>query len=151
MGATFNLRVFGFLSSTCLKSTTSRQQNLSSTSKQTDIAPNFSMLCALNTPVHTITLVYIVYLLRLHLKDTDINCASNSVHICTAPCQPLLQALRFPQHNNMFQQADCIHSLVFILWPKPHSICHPLLSYSKPCLCDVHICRAQQQLAQKCP
>jgi hypothetical protein len=28
-------------------------------------------------------------------KDTDINCTSNSVHICTAGCQPLLQTLRF--------------------------------------------------------
>jgi hypothetical protein len=38
------------------------------------------------------------------------------VHICTAGCQPLLRALRFAQHNNnMFQPADCIHTLVFIL------------------------------------
>jgi hypothetical protein len=69
------------------------------------------------------------------------------VHIRTAGCQPLLRALRFAQHNNnMFQQADCIQSLVFILWPKPHSICHPLLSYSEHCLCDVHVCRAPNSL-----
>jgi hypothetical protein len=66
------------------------------------------------------------------------------VHICTAGCRPLLRALRFAQHNNMFQQADCNHSLVFILWQKPHSICHPLLSCSKHCLCDVHVCRASK-------
>jgi hypothetical protein len=34
----------------------------------------------------------------------------------------------------MSQPADCIHILVFILWPKPHSICHTLPSFSKHCL-----------------
>jgi hypothetical protein len=42
----------------------------------------------------------------------------------------------------MFQQSNCIHSLMFIVWPKPHSTCHPLLSCSKHCLCDVHVCIA---------
>jgi hypothetical protein len=51
---------------------------------------------------------------RFLLKDTDINCTSNSVHICATRCQPLpVQALRFAQHNqNMFQRADCMHRLV---------------------------------------
>jgi hypothetical protein len=48
----------------------------------------------------------------------------------------------------MFQPADCIHISVFILWPKPHSICHPLSSFSKHCLSDLHVCRAPKQLAQ---
>jgi hypothetical protein len=66
---------------------------------------------------------------RILLKDRDINCTSNSVHICTAGCQPLLRALRFSLHNNnMFQPAESIYIFVFILWPKPHSICHPLCS-----------------------
>jgi hypothetical protein len=83
---------------------------------------------------------------RIPLKDRDINCTSNSVHICTAGCQPLLRALRFAQqNNNMFQPTDFIHSSVFIVWPKPHSICHPLSSFSKHCLSDVHVCRAQKQ------
>jgi hypothetical protein len=52
------------------------------------------------------------------------NYASNSLYIRTAGCQPLLQTLSFAQHrHNMFQQADYMHSLVLILWPKPHSIC----------------------------
>jgi hypothetical protein len=56
---------------------------------------------------------------RFLLKDADINCTSNCVCICSAGCQPLLRALRFAQHNNnMFQLADCIHSLALILWPK---------------------------------
>jgi hypothetical protein len=84
---------------------------------------------------------------RIFLKDRDINCTSNSVHFCTAGCQPLLRALRFAQHNNnMFQPADCLHSLVFILWPKPHSICRPLSSFSKHCLSDMHVRRAQNSL-----
>jgi hypothetical protein len=86
---------------------------------------------------------------RFPLQDTDINCTSNSVHICTAGCQPLLRALRFAQQNNtVFQQADCIHTLVFILWPKAHSTCHSLLSCSKHCLCDVHF-EGQNSLPKK--
>jgi hypothetical protein len=84
--------------------------------------------------------------LRILLKDTDINCMSNSLHIWIAGCLPLLRALRFAQHNNMFQQADCTHSLVLILWPKPNSICHPLSSYSKHCLSDMHVRRAPNSL-----
>jgi hypothetical protein len=87
------------------------------------------------------------------LKDTDINCTSYSVQVCTSWCQPHQRALRFAQHNNnIFQQADCMHSLFSILWPKPHSICHPLnkkktlLSNSKQCLCDVPVRRAPKQL-----
>jgi hypothetical protein len=77
---------------------------------------------------------------RILLKDRDINCTSNSVHICTAGCQPLLRALRFVQHNNnMFQPAECIYIVVFILWPKPHSICPPLSSFSKHCLSDIQL------------
>jgi hypothetical protein len=72
---------------------------------------------------------------RFLLKDRDINCTRNSVNIYTAGCQPLLRALRFAQHNNMLQQADCIHSLVFMLWPKlvqSATHCHP--SASTVCL-----------------
>jgi hypothetical protein len=58
----------------------------------------------------------IVLPVRFLLKDGDINCTSNSVQFCTAGRQPLLLALRFSQHNNnMFQQADCIHSLVYVV------------------------------------
>jgi hypothetical protein len=45
----------------------------------------------------------------------------------------------------MSQPADCIHILVFILWPKPHSICHPLSSFSKHCLSD-HFAEPQNSL-----
>jgi hypothetical protein len=94
-----------------------RNKGLGCSRKQTDIAPKISMFCALNAPF----LLIISVRLRFVLKDTDINGTSNSVHICTAWSLPLLRALRFPQHNNMmFQQADCIHSLVFILWRNPH-------------------------------
>jgi hypothetical protein len=86
------------------------------------------------------------------LKDPDINCTSISVHIFTAGCQPLLRALRFAQHNNnMFQQAHYMHGLVFILWPKPRSNCHPLSSFSKQCLSDVHVPWAPKLLAPKWP
>jgi hypothetical protein len=121
-------------------------EGLSCSGKQTDIAAKLSMFCALNTPFHIINFLAC----ENPSQDTDINCTSNSVHICTAGCQPLLRALRFAQHN-MFQQAACMFSLLFTLWPEPHSICPPLSRYSKHCLSDVHVHRAAQQLAQKWP
>jgi hypothetical protein len=55
------------------------------------------------------------------------------VHICTAGCQPLLRALRFAQHNSMFQQADCIHSLVSILATTIQYATHCCLTESTVC------------------
>jgi hypothetical protein len=118
---------------------------LSCSSPQTDIAPKCSMFCAFNTLFHIIN----TWCVSILLKDADISCTSNSVQICTAGSQPLLRALRLAQNNdNMFQQADCIHSLVFILWPKPYSICNPLLSYSKHCLC---CSQSPKKACPKCP
>jgi hypothetical protein len=69
--------------------------------------------------------------MRFLLNGTDINCTSNSVHICTAGHQPLLRAPRFAQrhhhHNNNrndFEFKQVENSLVFNLLPKPHSICY---------------------------
>jgi hypothetical protein len=85
-----------------------RNKGLSCSSKQTDISLKFfHVLCSSNPSSH----YHFILPVRFLLKDTYINCTRNSVHICTAGCQPLLRALRLAQQDNMFQQADCIHIL----------------------------------------
>jgi hypothetical protein len=119
------------------------------------LRPNFNVLCS----QYRISHYYFTLLVRFPLKDTDINCTSNSVHICTIGCQPLLRALTFAQHV-LCTTATCFSKLIaYIFWWSSFgqnliqfaTHCCPTAIACKHCLCDMQTRRALHQLAQKCP
>jgi hypothetical protein len=98
------------------------------------------MFGAINSPFNNL----IKFACASLVKDADINCESDPVHICTARCQALLRALIFIQQTaisfsnqitEMFGCSSCGQYLVqFATHYCPAASTVP---------CDLHVCKEE--------